>query len=81
METCIRKYTEIDIKDIDEVGYKNASIGKMMRHLVPNGILIPAGFAITAEAYKYFISYNNLDIPLKFLMAAWIPITFQTSRS
>lgn len=68
METCIKKFTEIDLNDIDEVGYKNASIGKMMRHLIPNGILIPNGFAITAEAYRIFLSYNNLNLLLKVLM-------------
>jgi pyruvate,water dikinase len=70
METYIKKYTEIGIKDMEEVGYKNASIGKMMHHLIPNGVPIPKGFAITAKAYRYFIAYNNLELPLKFLMAA-----------
>lgn len=69
METCIRKYAEIDMKDIDTVGYKNASFGKMIGHMIPNGVNVPKGFAITAEAYRYFINYNKLDLPLKFLMA------------
>jgi pyruvate,water dikinase len=70
METCIKKYTEIGIKDIGEVGYKNASIGKTMHHLAHNGVLTPAGFAITASAYRHFISENKLELPLKYLMAA-----------
>jgi len=68
MENCIRKYSEIDIEDIGEVGYKNATIGEMKRLLAPHGILIPDGFAITAEAYQYFVRYNNLESPLRFLI-------------
>jgi len=70
METCIRKYAAVDIKDISEVGYKNASIGKTMRHLSPAGVLIPQGFAVTADAYRQFIQENKLEHPLRYLLAA-----------
>lgn len=69
METCIRKYSDIDIKDLKEVGYKNASFGKMMKLLLSDGVLTPGGFAITVGAYRYFLSYNHMDKPLKQLMS------------
>lgn len=70
MENCIRKYTTIGIKDIGEVGYKNASIGKTMSRLATAGLLIPQGFAVTADAYRHFIRENDLENSLKNLMAS-----------
>lgn len=66
----IRKFSELGIKDIAEVGGKNASLGEMFTQLTPKGILIPKGFAITVAAYKYFISCNHLEEPLAELMKA-----------
>jgi len=51
----------VGINDIERVGGKNASLGEMLQHLTPLGINIPAGFVITVDAYREFISANNLD--------------------
>ncbi|ARN82705.1 phosphoenolpyruvate synthase [Methylocystis bryophila] len=48
----IRFFGQIGIEDVPLVGGKNASLGEMYRQLAPRGILIPNGFAITAEAYR-----------------------------
>ena len=56
----IKKFEEINIKDIPLVGGKNASLGEMIQQLVPKGILIPAGFAITAQAYRYHLEKNEI---------------------
>lgn len=48
----IRWFDELAIDDIPLVGGKNASLGEMYRELRPQGINIPNGFAITAEAYR-----------------------------
>lgn len=66
----IKKFSEIGIKDIGEVGGKNASLGEMFTHLTPKGILIPNGFAVTAAAYRYFLRYNQLEEPLYEIMKA-----------
>lgn len=58
-------FDQIGIKDIPIVGGKNASLGEMLRALAPKGINVPDGFAVTAEAYKYFIRYNHLDEPIR----------------
>ncbi|MEN2994835.1 MAG: phosphoenolpyruvate synthase [Thermodesulfovibrio sp.] len=62
-------FQEIGIKDIPLVGGKNASLGEMLQKLSPKGINIPDGFAVTAEAYKYFIKYNGLLEPIKKLLS------------
>lgn len=51
----IRWFNELNINDIPLVGGKNASLGEMYRALVPQGINIPNGFAITAEGYRYML--------------------------
>ncbi len=56
---------EVCMKDIALVGGKNASLGEMIRYLSPKGVNIPDGFAVTAEAYKYFISFNDLEEQIK----------------
>jgi len=54
-------FDEIGIKDVPLVGGKNASLGEMYRHLTPKGVKVPGGFAVTAEAYRYFLRENHLD--------------------
>lgn len=52
---------DIRAKDVSFVGGKNASLGEMCAKLVPLGIKIPNGFAVTAYAYQYFLKKNKLD--------------------
>ncbi len=52
---------EVGIEDVELVGGKNASLGEMIKGLSPMGIKIPMGFVVTADAYRYFIDYNNLQ--------------------
>lgn len=51
----IRWFNELSIDDVPLVGGKNASLGEMYRELKPQGIDIPNGFAITAEAYRHML--------------------------
>ena len=55
----IRWFDEITIEGVPLVGGKNASLGEMFQTLSPQGILIPNGFAITAEAYRYVLEQNH----------------------
>jgi len=48
----IRFFADIDATDITLVGGKNASLGELYRHLTPQGVRVPNGFAITTEAYR-----------------------------
>ncbi|WP_418318377.1 phosphoenolpyruvate synthase [Piscinibacter sakaiensis] len=48
----IRWFRELSLADLPLVGGKNASLGEMFQQLVPLGVRIPDGFAVTAEAYR-----------------------------
>ncbi|SMD01779.1 phosphoenolpyruvate synthase [Pedobacter africanus] len=68
MEKYIRKFSEITMADLAQVGGKNASLGEMFTKLTPKGILVPKGFAITVKAFQDFIAYNNLEHRVGVLM-------------
>ena len=48
-------FDELQLKDIPEVGGKNASLGEMRQNLQKKGVNIPDGYAVTAHAYRYLI--------------------------
>ena len=57
----IRRFSEIGLDDIPLVGGKNASLGELYNALAPLGVKVPNGFAITAEAYRHFLTHNHLN--------------------
>ena len=57
----IKWFADISIDDVALVGGKNASLGEMFRELTPKGVKVPDGFAVTAEAYRYFLCEAGLD--------------------
>ena len=65
----IRKFEEISIEDIPLVGGKNASLGEMCCELRPEGINLADGFAITAEAYRYFLEEAGLANELRDILS------------
>jgi pyruvate,water dikinase len=64
----VRWFRELGIGDVPLVGGKNASLGEMFRELTPRGIRIPDGFAITAEAYRHFLTSAGLDAEIRRLL-------------
>jgi pyruvate,water dikinase len=56
----IKFFNELGIKDVPEVGGKNASLGEMYVKLSKKGINIPNGFATTASAYDYFLKTSGV---------------------
>ncbi|MFE7631974.1 phosphoenolpyruvate synthase [Kocuria sp. NPDC057446] len=59
--TYVLPFTEIDLSDLEEVGGKNASLGELIRNLDSAGVLVPAGFATTATAFREFLRTDGLD--------------------
>jgi len=57
----ILKYEEVGIKDVSQVGGKNASLGEMIVTLKSKGVPVPSGFVVTAAAYYYFLQSAKLD--------------------
>ncbi len=51
---------QVGIDDVGEVGGKNASLGEMIQHLEPKGVSIPGGYAVTATAYRHFLTSTGL---------------------
>lgn len=64
----IKFFREVSLSDIGQVGGKNASLGEMYRHLKPQGINLPNGFATTAESYFYFIDSTGLRPQIETLL-------------
>ncbi|MBD3791417.1 MAG: phosphoenolpyruvate synthase [Campylobacterales bacterium] len=59
MSGYIKWFEELGMDDVELVGGKNASLGEMYRHLSAEGILVPNGFAVTAEAYDEILTFNH----------------------
>jgi pyruvate,water dikinase len=57
----LRWFEDIARTDVPSVGGKTASLGEMIRHLTSAGIRVPGGFAITADAYRHFLTHNGLE--------------------
>lgn len=64
----IKFFRELNNRDVPLVGGKNASIGEMFQELVPQGIKVPNGFAITSEAYWYLLDSKGIREQIKELL-------------
>ena len=69
VEDFVKWYSEVGIEDVPLVGGKNAALGEMYQHLVPKGVNIPDGFALTAGAYRHFFKKTGLDEQIKKILA------------
>jgi len=52
MARYIRWFEELTLEDVPLVGGKNASLGEMYRELTAQGVRVPNGFAIMADAFR-----------------------------
>jgi len=69
MESFVLPFQEITNQMIRLVGGKNASLGEMVSHLSGQGIRVPDGFAITTTAYHEFLNANQLEEPIRQILA------------
>ena len=69
----VRFFNEIGIEDVPSVGGKNASLGEMVRELTPQGVRVPNGFAITAQAYWYVLEKAGIAQRLRETLAGLRP--------
>ncbi len=69
----VRFFSQIGIEDVAHVGGKNASLGEMYRELKGAGVLVPNGFAITAEAYRMVLEEAGAWPRLKEALAGLDP--------
>src|SRR5690242_11432038 len=52
---------KLGMKDLAQVGGKNASLGEMIGNLAELGVSVPGGFATTADAYRQHLHDTGLD--------------------
>ncbi len=57
----VRRLDEVGLRDLEEVGGKNASLGEMIGALAGAGVSVPGGFATTAAAFREFLKANELE--------------------
>ena len=60
MQPYVIPFDKLGINDIATVGGKNASLGEMITNLAQAGVMVPGGFATTAEAYREFLQHDGL---------------------
>jgi pyruvate,water dikinase len=61
----VRFFDSFGIADVPLVGGKNASLGEMYSNLSAEGVLVPNGFALTADAYRYMLQAAGAVEPLR----------------
>ena len=64
-DVFVKWFSEVGIDDVPIVGGKNAALGEMYSNLVPLGVNVPDGFALTADAYRHFFRKTGLDEKIK----------------
>jgi len=73
-------FKDILKKDSPLVGGKNASLGEMFSQLTKKGINIPDGFALTSQAYWYFLKENKIDKKLKEIFKKFNPKSLKSLK-
>jgi len=80
-------FEDLRKSDVARVGGKNASLGEMVSHLAGWGVLVPPGFATTADDYWQFVGANGLKEPTAATLAEFkagkisLPEAGQTIRN
>lgn len=64
------EFQKLTMKDLEQVGGKNASLGEMISHLASAGVSVPTGFATTADAFRGFLANNELDKKIQALLTS-----------
>ena len=55
--------------DVATVGGKNSSLGELISQLAAAGVRVPGGFATTAEAFREFLTHNQLTEKINLALA------------
>ena len=69
MDSYVVPFERVGIGDIEIVGGKNASLGEMIGGLSDAGVRVPGGFATTAQAYRDFLSQDELNTRIGALLS------------
>lgn len=78
MTGYLRWFSQVDGDDVALVGGKNAALGEMCQGMAAEGVPVPNGFAVTADAYRDLVRENGLAPRLR---AALADLTGNDTRS
>jgi pyruvate, water dikinase len=53
-------FEQVELSDIAQVGGKNASLGELTQSLAGDGVAVPRGFALTAQAFREHLLETGL---------------------
>jgi pyruvate, water dikinase len=56
----LRWLDELRMTDVADFGGKNASLGELLGNLADKGVQVPGGLATSADAFRNFLTLNNL---------------------
>ena len=68
MSKFVSFFDELRIKNVPQVGGKNASLGEMHSRLKKAKICVPDGFATTAFAYQYFLEKGGIKKQIRSIL-------------
>src|SRR5207247_11464623 len=63
-----RPFRHIGLHDVGLVGGKTASLGELYSALAAEGVAVPTGFAVTADAYRDALSQPDIATELHRLL-------------
>ncbi len=61
-------FRQLGLHHLEQVGGKNASLGEMISHLTAKGVVVPSGFATTADSFREFLRFEGLDTKIYALL-------------
>lgn len=62
-------FQQVGMRNLDQVGGKNASLGEMIQFLSAQQVAVPLGFATTADAFRDFIAQDGLNQKIQVLLS------------
>ena len=77
----VRPFSTLSLDDIPLVGGKNASFGEMIGSLIPLGVSVPDGFALTADAYRALLEGLGVRERLRKALAHLDPTDIDSLRA
>src|SRR5690348_11790857 len=63
-------FDRVRMRDLAQVGGKNASLGEMIGELSSAGIRVPGGFATTADAFREFLAHDGVASRIESTLAS-----------
>ena len=70
-QSYVRWFSDIRLSDVPEVGGKTASLGELYAMLATEGVRVPEGFALTAQAYRDALAAAGVEDELRQILTGF----------